>query len=90
MLLALQQAITVDILERDGDILIYVPEEVFSDKDAMLKIVGTRAYAYEYISDSEMFDIIKNPDIEEPAKLLLDMANNAGGKDNITVVTVEG
>lgn len=45
---------------------------------------------YEYISDSEMFDIIKNPDIEEPAKLLLDMANNAGGKDNITVVTVEG
>jgi protein phosphatase len=45
---------------------------------------------YEYISDSEMFDIIKNPDIEEPARLLLDMANNAGGKDNITVVTVEG
>ena len=45
---------------------------------------------YEYISDSEMFDIIKNPDIEEPVKLLLDMANNAGGKDNITVVTVEG
>jgi serine/threonine protein phosphatase PrpC len=37
-----------------------------------------------------MFDIIKNTDIEEPAKLLLDMANNAGGKDNITVVTVEG
>ena len=45
---------------------------------------------YEYISDSEMFDIIKNSDIDEPAKVLLDMANNAGGKDNITVVTVEG
>ncbi|MBO5856644.1 MAG: Stp1/IreP family PP2C-type Ser/Thr phosphatase [Clostridia bacterium] len=45
---------------------------------------------YEYISDSEMFDIIKNPDVEEPAKVLLDMANDAGGKDNITVVTVEG
>jgi protein phosphatase len=45
---------------------------------------------YEYISDSEMFEIIKNSNEAEPAKLLLDMANEAGGKDNITVVTVEG
>lgn len=45
---------------------------------------------YEYVSDSEMFDVVKNRDYDEPAKVLLDMANNAGGKDNITVVTVEG
>ena len=45
---------------------------------------------YEYISEFEMLDMIKNPDEDEPAKKLLDMANEAGGKDNITVVTVEG
>ncbi len=45
---------------------------------------------YEYVSCDEMFDIVKNKDYDEPAKVLLDMANNAGGKDNITVVTVEG
>lgn len=45
---------------------------------------------YEYISDSEMLRMIKNTEIEEPAKELLKMANDAGGKDNITVVTVEG
>ena len=45
---------------------------------------------YEYISENEMLDMIKNPDEDEPAKKLLDMANEAGGKDNITVVTVEG
>jgi protein phosphatase len=45
---------------------------------------------YEYVSDSQMFDVIKNSDNEEPAKELLQMANEAGGKDNITVVTVEG
>ena len=45
---------------------------------------------YEYVSCSEMFDVVKNNDYDEPAKVLLDMANNAGGKDNITVVTVEG
>ncbi len=45
---------------------------------------------YEYVSDDVMFDIIKNSENEEPAKLLLDIANEAGGKDNITVVTVEG
>jgi serine/threonine protein phosphatase PrpC len=37
-----------------------------------------------------MLDMIKNPDEDEPAKKLLEMANEAGGKDNITVVTVEG
>lgn len=45
---------------------------------------------YEYVSEKEMFDMIKNPDEDEPAKKLLEMANEAGGKDNITVVTVEG
>lgn len=45
---------------------------------------------YEYVSCDEMFDVVKNKDYDEPAKVLLDMANNAGGKDNITVVTVEG
>lgn len=45
---------------------------------------------YEYISENEMLSMIKNPDEDEPAKKLLDMANEAGGKDNITVVTVEG
>lgn len=45
---------------------------------------------YEYVSENEMFDMIKNPDEDEPAKKLLEMANEAGGKDNITVVTVEG
>lgn len=45
---------------------------------------------YEYISENDMLDMIKNPDEDEPAKKLLDMANEAGGKDNITVVTVEG
>lgn len=45
---------------------------------------------YEYVSEKEMFDMIKNPDEDEPAKKLLEMANKAGGKDNITVVTVEG
>ena len=45
---------------------------------------------YEYISDSQMFQIIKESESEEPAKELLDMANEAGGKENITVVTVEG
>lgn len=45
---------------------------------------------YEYVSDTEMFDVMKNSDYDEPAKILLDMANDAGGKDNITVVTVEG
>ena len=45
---------------------------------------------YEYVSENEMLDMIKNPDEDEPAKKLLEMANEAGGKDNITVVTVEG
>jgi protein phosphatase len=45
---------------------------------------------YEYISENDMLDMIKNPDEDEPAKKLLEMANEAGGKDNITVVTVEG
>lgn len=45
---------------------------------------------YEYVSDNEMFDVMKNSDYDKPAKVLLDMANDAGGKDNITVVTVEG
>ena len=45
---------------------------------------------YEYITPEVMFNVIKNSDNDEPAKVLLDMANEAGGKDNITVVTVEG
>lgn len=45
---------------------------------------------YEYVSENDMLDMIKNPDEDEPAKKLLEMANEAGGKDNITVVTVEG
>ena len=45
---------------------------------------------YEYVSENEMLDMIKNPEEDEPAKKLLEMANEAGGKDNITVVTVEG
>ncbi len=45
---------------------------------------------YEYITQEEMFNVIKNTQNSEPAKVLLDMANEAGGKDNITVVTVEG
>jgi protein phosphatase len=45
---------------------------------------------YEYISENEMLNVIKESNEEEPAKILLDMANDAGGKDNITVVTVEG
>lgn len=45
---------------------------------------------YDYISDDEMLEVVKNTDIEEPTRLLVEMANNAGGKDNITVVTVEG
>lgn len=45
---------------------------------------------YEHISDIEIFETVKNTDFDEPAKVLLDMANDAGGKDNITVVTVEG
>ncbi len=44
---------------------------------------------YEYVTDDEMLDVVKNSSSEEPAKILLDMANNAGGKDNITVVIVE-
>ncbi len=45
---------------------------------------------YEYVSENDMLDMIKNPDEDEPAKKLLELANEAGGKDNITVVTVEG
>ncbi|MBR2876697.1 MAG: SpoIIE family protein phosphatase, partial [Clostridia bacterium] len=45
---------------------------------------------YEYISDDEMYRVLKDSVNEEPAKSLVEMANNAGGKDNITVVTVEG
>lgn len=44
---------------------------------------------YEYVTDEVMLDVLKNSASEEPAKILLDMANNAGGKDNITVVIVE-
>jgi protein phosphatase len=44
---------------------------------------------YDYIPDEEMLEVVNDTRIEEPTQVLVEMANNAGGKDNITVVTVE-
>lgn len=41
-----------------------------------------------YVSDSDMFDLIKNTDFNNSAKVLVKKASENGGRDNITAVTV--
>ena len=42
------------------------------------------------VDDAEILEIInREPDIEKAARMLIDAANENGGKDNISVVIVE-
>lgn len=42
------------------------------------------------VDDTEILEIInREPDIEKAARMLIDAANENGGKDNISVVIVE-
>lgn len=38
-----------------------------------------------HVTDSELAESLKSDDIEETAQMLIDLANNRGGQDNITV-----
>lgn len=42
-----------------------------------------------YIKDDELKNILLDEDIEDPAKYLVDLANERGGADNISVIIVE-
>ncbi|MGL4606850.1 MAG: Stp1/IreP family PP2C-type Ser/Thr phosphatase [Eubacteriaceae bacterium] len=41
---------------------------------------------YNLVADKEMQEIVNNHSLEKSAKMLIDLANNNGGNDNITVV----
>lgn len=42
-----------------------------------------------YVDDNKMYEILKNYSTEESVNKLIDAANEAGGKDNITVVLIK-
>lgn len=41
-----------------------------------------------YISDEEIRDVVKDKNIKDPAEELVKRANEAGGRDNITVIVI--
>lgn len=41
-----------------------------------------------YVDSETIYDIVKNNDINKVTQLLVDKANSAGGRDNVTVVAV--
>lgn len=42
-----------------------------------------------YVKDEELKEILKNEEIEDPAEFLVDLANERGGGDNISVIVVK-
>lgn len=42
-----------------------------------------------YVSDEELKEILLNNEIKDPASFLIDLANERGGRDNITVIVVK-
>ena len=57
----------------------------FQDGDI---IVMTSDGLTNMVEESAIYDVIVN-NFEDSEKLLIDMANNAGGVDNITVVIIK-
>lgn len=43
-----------------------------------------------YVEENEIFEIIKNNTAEKAVEMLVEAANNAGGKDNVTAVLMNG
>ena len=43
-----------------------------------------------YVEENEIFDIIKNNAADKAVGILVEAANNAGGKDNVTAVLIKG
>jgi len=41
-----------------------------------------------YVADDEMFNTVKNSELDKVADVLIEKANNGGGRDNITAVVI--
>ncbi len=58
-------------------------------KDNITKLIMCTDGLTNFVSDSEIESILKNNDAQSANKILIDLANNNGGKDNITVINVD-
>lgn len=69
-----------DSVKVDAGIKTYHGEKIFICSDGL----------HGEVEDGEIFEIIRNNSAEKSVKMLIDLANENGGADNITAVIMEG